>query len=128
MERLTADKVKRTAKDSVFTHLFSQPEYAFQMYRTLFPDDATVEPENIQIVTLHEAEVMRLMARVFETVDTTAMNIRTYGMKISVLTLVRIGMTDEQIVAEAAKMNNIGEDYAQNILDYVKEHPDPEEW
>ena len=68
------------------------------------------------------------MARVFETVDTTAMNIRTYGMKISVLTLVRIGMTDEQIVAEAAKMNNIGEDYAQNILDYVKEHPDPEEW
>ena len=43
-----------------------------------------------------ESEVMRLMARVFETEDTTAMDKRSY--------------------------------YAKNILDYVKEHPDPEEW
>ena len=29
---------KRTGKDSVFTHLFSEPEYRFQLFQTLHPE------------------------------------------------------------------------------------------
>ena len=69
------------------------------------------------------------MARVFETEDTTAMDKRSYGRKMVVLSFLKLGMmSDEEIVSAAAKGLNIGEDYAKNILDYVKEHPDPEEW
>ena len=29
---------KRTGKDSVFTHLFSEAEYRFQLFQTLHPE------------------------------------------------------------------------------------------
>ena len=36
-------KIKRTAKDSVFTNLFSTPKYVFELYQAIHPeDDVTV--------------------------------------------------------------------------------------
>ena len=39
-------------KDSVFTHLFSIKEHAFQLYKELFPDNAAISQEDIRVFTL----------------------------------------------------------------------------
>lgn len=44
--------MKRNIKDSVFTYLFSQPEYAKQLYVALHPEDRDVSESDLKIVTL----------------------------------------------------------------------------
>lgn len=43
---------KRDIKDSVFTFLFSQPEYMKQLYLVLHPEDTEVREEDFKLVTL----------------------------------------------------------------------------
>lgn len=43
---------KRTIKDSVFTFLFSQPEYMKQLYQVLHPEDTEVQEKDFKLVTL----------------------------------------------------------------------------
>ena len=50
--RLEHNAIQRNVKDSVFTHLFSMKEYALQLYKDLFPDDAVISQEDIRIFTL----------------------------------------------------------------------------
>lgn len=45
-------EMRRAVKDSVFTCLFGQPEYAFQLYQVLHPEDTTATVDELQIVTL----------------------------------------------------------------------------
>ena len=45
-------KMKRDIKDSVFTLMFKQPEYALQLYQTLHPEDADATEEDCKVVTL----------------------------------------------------------------------------
>ena len=43
---------KRTAKDTVFTHLFSEPEYRLQLAQALHPEMKDLTPEDITLLTL----------------------------------------------------------------------------
>lgn len=43
---------KRTAKDTVFRDLFSEPEYLLQLYNCLHPEDKDTKAEDLEIVTL----------------------------------------------------------------------------
>ena len=43
---------KRTGKDSVFTHLFSEPEYRFQLFQTLHPEIKNVTMSDIIPLTI----------------------------------------------------------------------------
>lgn len=43
---------KRNVKDSVFTYLFSQPEYLKQLYLVLHPEDTEVREDDFKLVTL----------------------------------------------------------------------------
>lgn len=43
---------KRTAKDTVFTSLFRNRNYLFQLYQALHPEDIVSKPEDLEIVTL----------------------------------------------------------------------------
>lgn len=43
--------MKRNLKDSVFTYLFSDPQYARELYLYLHPEDADVSEEECKIVT-----------------------------------------------------------------------------
>ena len=43
---------KYTAKDSVFTNLFSDPKYLLQLYKALHPEDLDATEENISNVTI----------------------------------------------------------------------------
>ncbi len=45
-------ELKRSVKDSVFTCLFRQPEYARQLYLSLHPEDASVTCGDLRLVTL----------------------------------------------------------------------------
>lgn len=45
-------EMRRTIKDSVFTYLFSQPEYTQMLYQTLHPEDTDVTENEIKLVTL----------------------------------------------------------------------------
>ena len=54
------DTMKRTVKDSVFTLLFSRPEYVMALYRALHPEDDTVTPEDFHALTLESALVSSL--------------------------------------------------------------------
>ena len=44
-------RTKRNTKDSVFTHLFSIPEYQLKMYQALHPEDRTVCESDIETIT-----------------------------------------------------------------------------
>ena len=44
-------RTKRNTKDSVFTHLFSIPEYQLKMYQALHPEDQTVCESDIETIT-----------------------------------------------------------------------------
>ena len=44
-------RINNTAKDSVFTHLFSIPEYLFMLYQTLHPEDKKSTVNDISSVT-----------------------------------------------------------------------------
>ena len=52
INRITTQGVNRAAKDSVFTDLFSKPDYALQLYRALFPNDSSISQSEIDIITL----------------------------------------------------------------------------
>lgn len=43
---------KRNIKDSLFTYLFSQPEYMQQLYLSLHPEDTDVKEEDFKLITL----------------------------------------------------------------------------
>ena len=45
-------ELKRAVKDSVFTYLFSQPEYARELYLELHPEDTNITTEDFKLVTL----------------------------------------------------------------------------
>lgn len=45
------DKTKPGTKDSIFTHLFSIPQYQLQLYRTLHPEDKHVKTSDIELIT-----------------------------------------------------------------------------
>ena len=54
-ERIAQQEVikgKRTGKDSVFTHLFSEPEYRFQLFQTLHPELKGVTIDDIIPMTI----------------------------------------------------------------------------
>ena len=44
--------INRTAKDSVFTHLFSEPKYLLELYRVLHPEDVTAQISDLKGVTI----------------------------------------------------------------------------
>ena len=46
-------EIKRTIKDSVFTYLFSQPEYARELYLNLHPEDQDVTEEDIKLMLVN---------------------------------------------------------------------------
>ena len=47
----TVGKTKWNTKDSVFTHLFSFPEYQLELYKALHPDDQDVSEADIKTIT-----------------------------------------------------------------------------
>ena len=49
---MSGQTVKRKAKDSVFTDLFSKPKYLLQLYRALHPEDRDVTEKSIKNVTI----------------------------------------------------------------------------
>ncbi len=44
-------KAKQGTKDSIFTHLFSIPQYQLKLYRTLHPEDKAVKVSDIETIT-----------------------------------------------------------------------------
>ena len=52
-------KANRKGKDSVFTHLFSDPEYRFQLFRALHPEMTKVAPEDIIPLTITNVMIDR---------------------------------------------------------------------
>ena len=54
---------------------------------------------------------------------------RSLKLKSAALVLLFAGHSDQKIKDYLKKRYKVdNEQYAQNILDYVKENPDPEEW
>ena len=49
----------RGAKDSVFTDLFGRPEYLFQLYKVLHPEDTDVTQDMLRTVTIHNVLTSR---------------------------------------------------------------------
>ena len=47
------ENLKRNVKDSVFTYLFSFPEYTRELYQCLHPEDSDIQEKDIELVTLH---------------------------------------------------------------------------
>lgn len=45
-------EMKRSIKDSVFTLMFKEPEYALQLYQVLHPEDTDVTEADCRVVTL----------------------------------------------------------------------------
>ena len=45
--------LKRTVKDSIFTHLFSEPKYLLELYKSLHPEDKQVTESDITDVTIN---------------------------------------------------------------------------
>lgn len=46
------DKINRNIKDSVFCDLFGRPEYLYQLYQVLHPEDTEIGVDDLTIVTL----------------------------------------------------------------------------
>ncbi len=53
-ENINTNTVKYTAKDSVFRNLFASPEYLFQLYQALHPEDKETAESDLSIVTLEK--------------------------------------------------------------------------
>ena len=49
----TPPRMKRKVKDSVFTSLFSDRRYLFELYKALHPEDTEARAEDISNVTIH---------------------------------------------------------------------------
>ena len=48
-----AEIAKHTIKDSVFTNLFQDKKYLFQLYKTLHPEDTDVTEDELTDITIH---------------------------------------------------------------------------
>lgn len=54
---------------------------------------------------------------------------RAYMLKTVAISCVDCGYTDQEIKDYLKKKYKVdNEEYAQNILEYVKKHPDPDTW
>ena len=51
--------LKRTAKDSVFGCLFTEPEYSLKLYQTLHPEDKTVTEQDVKVITIENVIATR---------------------------------------------------------------------
>lgn len=54
-------RVKRTAKDTVFTSLFREKEYLLQLYQSLHPEDTAAREEDLTIITLENILIRAFM-------------------------------------------------------------------
>ena len=52
VEPVNIPVAKRTVKDTVFTDLFSDPKYLFQLYQALHPEDHETTQDDLKDVTL----------------------------------------------------------------------------
>ncbi len=52
--------MKRTVKDSVFTHLFRDVNYTYKMYQALHPEDTVTTVDDLNIITLESHLVNQL--------------------------------------------------------------------
>ena len=55
----TTPKAKRNAKDAVFINLFKRPNYLFQLYQSLHPEDKEVQPSDLTHATLESHMVIQ---------------------------------------------------------------------
>ena len=60
MEAIESFLVNRTAKDSVFTRLFSDPEYMYELYRSLYPDDHETTVHDLEDITIQNSLVVTI--------------------------------------------------------------------
>lgn len=51
-DALKRDYVNRQAKNSVFLNLFTRREYQLKLYKELFPEDATITEDDLELVTI----------------------------------------------------------------------------
>lgn len=51
---------KRTAKDTVFTHIFGDKKYLLQLYQALHPEDTDVKEDDLTIITLENVLVKEI--------------------------------------------------------------------
>ena len=54
------DKVNRNIKDSVFCDLFGKPEYLFQLYQALHPEDTETTMDDLTLVTLSKIIIRQM--------------------------------------------------------------------
>ena len=52
LRKASKDKINRNIQDSVFCDMFGQPEYLFQLYQALHPEDTKTMQDDLTIVTL----------------------------------------------------------------------------
>ena len=78
----------------------------------------------------HEEEVERLMmAELVTRYTPVALDERSLKLKSAALVLLFAGHSDQEIKDLIIKAFNLeSEEYAQNVLDYVKDHPDQNTW
>lgn len=70
-----------------------------------------------------------MAAQLVTTYTPVEMDRRALALKTAVYSQLYAGMSDHDIKDFLKKAFNVdNEEYAQNILDYVKENPDPDDW
>lgn len=97
-------EIKRSVKDSVFTYLFSQPEYARELYLELHPEDQDVTETDIKLVTLENILTtgqyndlgLRVRDRLILLVEAQS----TYSPKIALRMLMYLAETYKEYVEE----------------------------
>ena len=60
MESIESFLANRTAKDSVFTRLFSDPYYMYELYQSLYPEDRETTVRDLEDVTIQNALVITI--------------------------------------------------------------------
>ena len=74
-------RTKRNTKDSVFTHLFSIPEYQLKMYQALHPEDQTVISHSAESSTNYARNTVIRKKRFAKRFTSVA--IKTYSLNMS---------------------------------------------
>ena len=97
-------EIKRTIKDSVFTYLFSQPEYARELYLNLHPEDQGVTEADVRLVTLENilttGQYNDLGLRVRDKLILLVEAQSTYSPKIALRMLMYLAETYKDYVEE----------------------------
>ena len=95
---------KKTIKDSVFTFLFSQPEYMKQLYLVLHPEDTEVREDDFKLVTLENVlSIGQYNDLGFQVRDTLILLIEaqsTFSYNIPLRMLMYLGNTYKEYVEE----------------------------